>query len=198
VTALVGLAALPNQSRADQENFVFDSANDTTALGPGPYGTLNVNRIDSTHATLTFTANPGFFVQSGNAGAGANANGAAQISSWFGGLSGDFSGNVSDRGTFNHVATVDNTNPTVVGFTLQAINGNTWATVANVLIANNLGNFAEMHLNQINGPNPSTGFVSTSGPQVVPEFSSAVLMLVLMASFAGIIGWNRLRAPAVD
>jgi hypothetical protein len=190
---------MSNQSRADSESFIFDAANDTTALGPGPYGTLTVNRTDSTHATLTFSANAGYFFQQGAAGFGVNANGQAEFVFPAGSpFSGDTSGNVDGRGVFSNIAVADGTQPTSGTITLHALNGNTWATVANVLLANNVGNFAEAHLNNTNGPPTArTGFVSTSGPVPSPEFGSATLMLALLAGFAGLVGWNRFRAPAV-
>src|SRR5262245_31958338 len=105
------VAASPSVSRADTTSFTLTTGNAALAGFPGPYGTVLVNRTDTTHATITFTAFSGFMF-GGQGAADVNVNAStwtlgtvtgtnAGIGFTPGPYSNGGSGNVSTFGVFN-------------------------------------------------------------------------------------------------
>src|SRR6266481_5295995 len=95
IGCLLAFAAQP--ARADSISFSLVTGNSALTPYPGPYGSVLVNLTDSTHATVTFTANTGFLFGDGGT-AGVNVNAA----SWtVGSITGSGLGPLSDAGAGN-------------------------------------------------------------------------------------------------
>jgi hypothetical protein len=171
--------------------------------GSPPFGSVEVDLIDSTHATVTFTSNTAgnyWFLNGGSAIVNVNAT------SWsLTNIAGDSaSGSYADgggkvagsMGTFNDSVDSPNASPSnrssLISFDLTNLGG-TWASDLSVLINNPDGHAVAAHVgfcqSGINGE-CSTGFAGNGkDPLEVPEPAPvALLALGLLA-----LGWTRRR-----
>lgn len=142
---------------------VFSFTLDTNNLGgpPGPYVEVDVNRIDSTHATITFTSlvNSGdIFLMGGQGAVAVNVHAASWTIGSFtdtnvpgftpGPLSDGGAANEDGFGSFNQ--TVDSFDgythsSSIISFALTNTSG-TWLSASDVLIGNSQGQFAAAHI----------------------------------------------------
>jgi hypothetical protein len=152
-------------SYASATSITIDTGNVAISSYPGPYGTVDISLVDSTHANVTFTSNtsggPGYIYLFGDgqsvdlnvAGAFSYSNitGSNTVSGTFspGPYTQDVAGQVDGWGTFNlRVDSFDgfpNTSSTI-SFTLLAIAGNSWANADAVLTPNSDGNSVAAHI----------------------------------------------------
>ncbi len=180
--------------------YTIDTPNSGLSPYPGDYATVTVTRIDSTHATIQFVANlaDGFMFVDGGA-VDFNLNGDAssidisalapsgiQITS-------EGSGNADGWGTFNQRFTSGTSSPegrfTAITFDIIG-DGTTWASDADVLCANNQGNFLAAHIGVggLTGDLAITGFASTGdGTNSVPDGGSTLLLLGSVLSGLGLL-----------
>jgi hypothetical protein len=164
----------------------------------GPYGTVDVHLVDSTHATVTLNSNTvgGNTYLFGDGGTiGLNTNGAVTASNWTGTNSGSGftpwslvsigSGNMDGFGGFNFVVKSFDGYPHSVdylNFTLTKTSGS-WLSAADVLTPNAGGYEAAGHVFVTTAPANAgngalaTGYAANGGStgSVVPEPSSLVL-----------------------
>jgi len=172
----------------------------------GPYGTVRVSLIDSTHATITFTS----LTQSGNIylfGDGGSVAVNVNATNWTlgsitgsndgtgfspGSYSNGNSGNEDGFGSFNQrINSFDGFSHSAdtVTFTLtNTSSGGNWASAANVLIENDDGYAAGAHIFVTSSPaDASNGALATGyaagGPDPVPD-GGMTLMLLGGALFA--------------
>ena len=169
-----GLAfAGPKSASADIISYTLTTANDTSAVGSGPYATVQVNLTSGTTATITFTASSDYSLVDSNI-ADVNVNAASWTIGTFSStpsttISDTGSGNVSTFGVFNQTTKEQNASTllSTVSFVLTDTGG-TWANAASVLTANANGFIAAAHVASaaqcILTPTACTGFVSVPGP----------------------------------
>jgi hypothetical protein len=200
----LGIAAMP--ARAD---LIFNLGTGNSAISgfPGPYATVDVHLVDSTHATVEFTSltNSGNIYLMGDGGSvGVNVN----ASSWglsflthsnsgtgftngVGFLSSGGAGNEDGFGSFNQtVNTFDGFTHSAddIKIALQNTSG-TWADANSVLTGNSQGQLAAAHIfvtsspaNAANGA-LATGFASGhDAPPTVPEPTSLALLGTALVS----------------
>ncbi len=196
--AVLGCAVGP--VRAAQ--FTIDTPNSGLSPYPGDYAwvTVNLDPDNSTHATITFTANvdAGFLFVDGSA-VDFNLNGnASSISISSRDPSGiqitsEGPGNADGWGTFNQRFTSGTSSPegrfTAITFDIIG-DGTTWASDADVLCANNQGNFLAAHIGVggLTGDLAITGFASTGdGTNSVPDGGSTLLLLGSVLSGLGLL-----------
>src|SRR5215472_12614898 len=123
--------------------------------GMGPFGTVTINRIDSTHATLTFNStSPDLFTDGSSVAANINLAGGSVTAS---GLTGNCpsctysfsSGQVNGFVNFNLAVDSGNSGPngrsSTISFNLT-LTGGTWANASAVLTPNNAGNEVAAHI----------------------------------------------------
>jgi hypothetical protein len=187
------------QARAD---FIssLNSPNDAISPFNGPYGSVTVHLVDSTHAIVTFsgnTVNGNIYLLGGAQGTDLNINGTATASNFSFSQAGQTnflapsevgqsSQNVNGHGTFD--LSIDYFNGfkhafTGVTFDLSATGGTTWSSASNVLEANSLGFDAAAHIfvttSPPNGDNTAlaTGFAGENGGGSVPDGGMTATML---------------------
>ena len=200
----VGVANMP--AHADLM-FNLGTGNSAISGFPGPYATVDVHLVDSTHATVEFTSltNSGNIYLMGDGGSvGVNVNASSWALSFLthsnsgtgftngiGFLSSGGAGNEDGFGSFNQ--TVD----TFDGFThsaddikiaLQNTSG-TWADANSVLTGNSQGQLAAAHIFVTSSPANAangaivTGFATGQGaPPAVPEPGSLALLGTALVS----------------
>jgi hypothetical protein len=183
ILLLVGLALLLMFSVAQATPITYDlDAGNAALLASGvsaPYATVLVDLTDSTHATVTFTSN---YVMFGEGMTDLNVNASnfsyvlphiattpeQTINPQMTGT-----GNISEFGSFNFVVkNFDGPGDGVTSYTfyLEDLSG-TWSSASDVLIANDLGHFAAVHiLPSIGGS--ETGYASNK----VPEPNTMILL----------------------
>jgi hypothetical protein len=138
---------------------------------PGPYGTVDIALVNSTQATLTFTAgSAGGYTYKFGDGFSVDFNINATVYGYTPSpvLTATNSNNVSSFGVFN--STFSNPDPSASGavssvtFSLTNFSG-TWATASDVLTANDKGYLVAAHVFVFNaaGGNPLTGFAGNGG-----------------------------------
>lgn len=212
ISAGLSLLAI-SAARADMISYNLDNGNSAVSGYSSPYGVVNVDLTDPTHATITFTSD----VVSGNIylfGAASAVDVNVNATAWSIGpitgsnggtgfsassLSDGGSGNVDGRGSFNETinsAGGFTTSSDKVTFTLTDTSG-TWASAANVLTANNNGNYVGAHImvtsypaNADNGANV-TGYAggdTPNTPNSVPDGGSTIIFL---GSALAALGWVR-------
>ena len=202
---LIALAGLSLQ-RADAIQYTLSNGNPalTGAGFTGPYATVTVNLVNSTHATVTFnslTQTIGgntyvYLMGDGSSGAVNVRAGSWAISGMSGSnsyagfngpiLSNAGSQNVDGFGVMNQ--TVDNFDGfsyamTTLSFTLTNLSG-TWANAGAVLIANIQGALAAGHI-FVSATNPAnasisalvTGFAGEGPAGHVPDGGTTVMLL---------------------
>ncbi len=198
----LGIASMP--AHADLI-FTSDTGNAAISGFPGPYATVDVHLIDSTHATVEFTSltNSGNIYLMGDGGTVAvNVNAASWAISFLtdsnsgtgftpGPLSDGGAGNEDGFGSFNQtVNSFDGFTHSAddIKIALQNTSG-AWADVNSVLIGNSQGHLAAEHIfitsSPANAANGAivTGFASGSdAPTTVPEPGSLVLLGGALAS----------------
>ena len=191
--ALVGLGL--QQAKADIYSFDLTNGNSAISGFPGPYATVQVNRNNSTHATITFTANTGYLIGAAQA-ADVNVNGNSWTIgsfSWTGGnantaFSNGGSNNADGFGSFNQ--TTDNFDGftsavSVVSFILTNTGGS-WANAMSVLTANASNWLAAAHIFVIADQTVVTGFAAGPGGSV-PDGGTTVMLLGAALGALGIV-----------
>jgi hypothetical protein len=198
----LGIASMP--AHAD---LIFTSGTGNSAISgfPGPYATVDVHLIDSTHATVEFTSltNTGNIYLMGDGGTVAvNVNAASWAISFLtdtnsgtgftpGPLSDGGAGNEDGFGSFNQtVNSFDGFTHSADDVKIELTNtGGTWADVNSVLTGNSQGQLAAEHIFVTSSPaNASNGALATgfaSGgntPPDVPEPGSLALLGTALVS----------------
>jgi hypothetical protein len=200
VIACIGFMAFTVQpAKAD---FIFNISTGNPAISgyPGPYATVDVNLVDATHATITFTS----LTNSGNIylfGDGSSVGVNVNAASWtLGPVTGSNAGtgftpatfsnagsqNVNGFGIFNQVIDSDDGfthSSDSISFSLTDTSG-TWANAMAVLLANSGGSLAEAHIFVTSSPaDASNGALATgfaaNGTETVPDSGTTVALLGL-------------------
>jgi hypothetical protein len=153
----------------------------------GPYGQADLNLVDATHATLTFTtfsnaSDQYYMVDGGSAGFNVNA-GTFSVTNITGNSgSGTYAtggaGNEDGFGSFNQSINSPNANfdnrSTLISFTLTNLSG-TWADQTNVLTANGSGNFVAAHIGVCDTPLSGCTSADTADGQIATGFADDTL-----------------------
>ncbi len=185
------------QAKAD---FIFNLSTGNSAIAgfPGPYATVDVHLVDSTHATVSFTSltNGGNIYLFGGVNAvDVNVNATTWTIGSFtstnsgtgftpGPVSSGGSGTVDGFGVLNQTNnSFDGYTHTsnFISFTLTNTSG-TWATDTAVLVANAQGVFAAAHIfvttSPANASNSAlaTGFAANGGTNI-PDGGTTVMLL---------------------
>jgi hypothetical protein len=178
----------------------------TVALGPGPYGSVTVNRTTTTMATITFSAGADYLFTDGNeADVNVNATSFSSTNPTFTQLAGfsapsytQSSGTVDGKGSFNLVWDNNGGSFTdsvkTLTFTVTDLSG-TWASAGSVLAVNNLGNLVAAHVGYCSAPcsintpfGTNTGFVTNTS--AVPE-PGVISMLGVLGGLIAFVGFRR-------
>jgi hypothetical protein len=172
-------------------------------LGAGPFGSVQINLTDSTHATLTFTAASGFTFGDHNAidaninatsftvsGATANCASCTLMASI--GAS-----NIDGDGSFNLTSTVGNFGPnsdfTTGSFTVTDLSG-TWASALQVLAFNSGGGNCPLGCDAAaHARNQTSGNTAYVGETVVPAPVIGHGLFVLLAVSGVLFGGKLLE-----
>jgi hypothetical protein len=188
------------QAKADTCSFNITTGNAALSGNPGPYAHVVINLTSATTATITFTSlqNSGNIYLMGDGGSVAvnvnastftlgavtGTNSGAGFSP--GGYTNGGSGNEDGFGSFNlRINSFDGFTHSADHITFSLTNtSGTWASCANVLIANASGWLAGAHIfvttfpaNAANGASV-TGFAAGSGPAVpAPDGGTTVMLL---------------------
>ena len=193
--------------RASAQTITIDLVSSNLTGATGPFATVSINRTDSTHATVTFTADPGYQIIDSQA-ADLNVSGSfvvvpssytvSQLDTfntqnptdskhgWTQSINSN--GSVDGFGNFNFQLNLQDGSGSAVNslsFVLSAIDGNSWASAADVLTPNSLGYEAAVHIaicsgspctieNTGIGPN-STGYASTPELGMLSLFGTGLL-----------------------
>lgn len=222
IMVYLGLTGNVPQVLADQITYSIDIPNTGLSTFTGPYVSLLVDRTSNTTATFTFTSltsssgsicsvNTCTYLMGDGGTVGLNVNAVSfSVGPVTEAAPGSFKdthiglANVDGFGGFNFI--IDNNDGFTsatdsISFTLTDLSG-TWATVGDVLAANNKGSFAEAHV-FVQSANPLcdgacvTGFAGNEGStstdttpsdvEIIPEPSTFMLLgsgLVFVAGFA--------------
>jgi hypothetical protein len=202
-----GCAALAVASAKANTTFDISSGNSALSGYSGPFATVEVSLVDSTHATVTFTALVGGGYQFLFGGASAvdvnvNASSFTQSGLSWSQLSGFSAASVSDGGAGN-VSSFGNFNQTfsafdgythattTTTFTLTDTSG-IWASSADVLTPNAAGHPVAAHIFIANFPATTnsdaivTGFATDGGTTSVPDATATSLLLGAAVSVLGL------------
>jgi hypothetical protein len=179
--------------------------NAALSVVPGPYGNVNVNRTDSTHATITFTTASALFKFGGAQAIDVNVN----ATNWsVSGLTSDTGGtlsvktdnNVNGFGSLNQ--TFDNSDGagdsfTTASFVLTNLSG-MWANDASVLAANSNGTRIGAHIFafSVTGGVIVTGFAAEGGTRDTPEPATILSALTGLVSLGAFRRLRGRRQPA--
>jgi hypothetical protein len=195
ISAAVLALAWSSPSQADTITYSVSTPNSALSGLPGPYATATINLTSPTMATVTFMSltNSGNIYLLGDGGSvdvnvnatsftlgtitGSNAGTGFTPGPWSDGGSGNIGSSGNFNQTINSFDGFTHSSDTI-SFTLTNTSG-TWASAANVLAANNDGNFVAVHIfvtsspaNAANGASV-TGFAG--GANVVPEPSTLAI-----------------------
>jgi len=222
--AAIALAATifaPGTASADVVNYSLTSPNDALSPYPGPYGSLEVNLTDSTHATLTLTnATNGVYTYSfiDTNELALNTNGAVTVGTPVGTpLNANFGTptyttdtsagqQVDGFGKFNvSIDASDGYSDAVKKLVVTLTNtSGSWASASDVLTANNQGALFAAHVAVTDATTPSpsiaalaTGFASNGGAVSVPEPTPIVMALVGLGTLGLASLRRRRRLPVV-
>jgi hypothetical protein len=216
ISLIAGAAAFTGSAHADMIEIKLDQGN--FSGHPGPYADVTVNRIDGTHAIITFTSlthTPDIYLLGGQGSVAVNVN----ATSWtFSSLSGanvtgftpgpwsdGGSGNEDGFGAFNQkITSFDGYTHSSdkITFTLTDTGG-TWADAANVLAANASGYLAAAHVFVTSSPAGAsngavvTGYAAGNSIIAVPEPATWATTLVGFA-FLGYAAFHRARKESVS
>jgi hypothetical protein len=193
-TLVLALLGATHASAGIVTTLTLTNPNSAVSPYPGPYGTVTINLVDSTHATIALSAaNDGthFYSFGADGALGFNVNATSwTMSNLAGSNSGSgFSGNnLSDGGAGNEDG-FGSFNQTVnefdgYGWSLTSIslklanNSGTWASSDSVLAPNASQHLAAGHIFVSSTQNFSsavaTGFVTNGPPSAVPEPSTLI------------------------
>ena len=194
--ALVGLGL--QQAKADTFISSLNQGNSAISSFTGPYGTVTITLVNSTTATVTFTSNTVagntyLFGDGGSVALNVNATtfsatGITGTNAGTGFTPGPFSvgsGNEDGFGSFNlRISSFDGFTHSsdTITFTLTNTSG-TWASAADVLIANADGFDAAAHIfvttSPANASNSAlaTGFAGEGAQGNVPDGGTTVMLL---------------------
>jgi len=203
----VGGCAVLAVSSAQANSYSLDFGDSALSGIAGPYGSVDVSLLNSTHAVITFTAgveNGNQFLFGGQGSAAFNVN-ATSFTATFGSFSqlAGFSlasisdggaGNVSSFGNFNQ--TFDGFDgfthaTTTLTFNVTDVSG-TWGSAGDVLKANADGSTVAAHIFVTafpatnSGPVIVTGFASNGGSSV-PDAGTTAVMLAGALSAVGLM-----------
>jgi len=191
---IMGLTLIFLLPRASADSISLSLNIPSSALSgvPGPYGTVVVNRTDSTHATITFTANSGFLFHDGASAAVNVQTTSFAVSNLVGFNLGSphsppilttTSGQVDGFGNFNLV--INNfdtfTNATnLISFVLTRTSGS-WTSAMDVLsvAAAHIG-VCNVGCSAFSSPPGIEGFARTQ-QAVVPEPATVLLVGTLLS-----------------
>jgi hypothetical protein len=195
------------QARADT-TYSLSQGNAAISGFPGPYGSVTVHLVDATHATVTFTSNTvaGKIYLFGDGGSVAvnvhattfTVSGITGSNAGTGFTPGAYSfagsGNEDGFGVFNaKINSFDGFTHSsdTISFTLTNTSG-TWASSADVLIANAKGALVGAHIfvtsspaNAANGA-LATGFAANGGGTPIPDGGTTVMLLGAALSTLGV------------
>ncbi len=193
VLGLLLTAAAP-QAAADSITLTLSTSNLGSGYS-GPFGTVTINCISTTVCNVTFQAPASGYQFMDGSAADLNVNGSFSVSNFGDSQLDTFhtnnpslwstsSGQVDGFGKFNlTIDTQDGSGSAMntITFTLTATNGNSWASAADVLTANALGNSVAAHVAWCSGSPCSisnTGQVkgSTGFASQVPEPATLSLL----------------------
>jgi len=218
---IVALPFLVGTEFVSAEVITFDLLSPNTAINayPAPFANVNVNRTDSTHATVTFQSyiTGGYQYMMGDGStvalnvnaAGFTVGSVTESNSLGGPFSASYkqttlgSQQVDGWGQFN--LTIDNNDgfkdsATNVQFTLTNTSGS-WADALSVLLANSGGSTAAAHIFvcQAGACDPSSGALTSGIASNVAPVPLPGALLVFGSGLIGLVGhqWKRHRsAPA--
>ena len=176
---LIAVACLSSQqAKADTVNYKLTTGN-SSGLGTGPFGIVNVNLTSTTTATITFTAASGYlFVDGGAVAVNVNANSwtVSAFTSNGNPVANSGARNEDGFGSFNQTGSQMNSShgATLVSFTLTNTSG-TWASAANVLAFNSQNWLVAAHI-RVAGTQ-TTGFAAGPNGGSVPDGGTTVMLL---------------------
>jgi hypothetical protein len=176
-----------SSAAADTTTFTINQGNAALSGFSGPFATVTVDRSDSTHATITFTAAGSYFLGAQGMG-GVNVNGSFSLASIAAGNLPDATdgGSSNEDGFGNFKQTIDNFDGaghavTSLQFSIVATGGNTWSSATSVLTNNSNGASVAAHIfagctgSAPNRTCTATGYASTGGAVNTPEPTSLTL-----------------------
>ena len=190
----------------DTITYVLGNPNAQLSALTGPYAQVTIDLVDPTHATVTFNSliNGGYYYLIGDGSSvGVNVNattftlGAITGTQLPGFTRASYSdggaGNVSGLGTFNQ--TINSFDGFVhtsirISFGLTDTSG-TWTSAQNVLIANNMGQVAEMHALPCATSDTAPCTKTTGTPSGLTGFAGATAVPIPAAAWlfgSGLIG----------